>query len=194
MQASTRWLSLVAVLAVLTACGGRKPQEQPAPEPAPRPAPPSPAPAPRPEPAPPPSPAQPAEDPSAAAARATAAALAELAQPIHFDFDKSDIRPEDRPTLDRKAAILRANSGVRIRIAGHCDERGSDEYNLALGNRRALAAKQYLVNQGIAADRIETISFGEEQPVDPGHNEAAWAKNRRDEFEVTARPAALVLP
>ena len=104
---------------------------------------------------------------------------------IHFDFDKANIRSGDAGTLDQKIGILQANSGVRIRIAGHCDERGSDEYNLALGNRRATAAKQYLVSHGIDAGRIETQSFGKERPLDPGHNEDAWSKNRRDEFEIT---------
>ena len=103
---------------------------------------------------------------------------------IHFDFDKANIRPGDAGTLDQKVGILQANPNARIRIAGHCDERGSDEYNLALGNRRATAAKQYLVSHGIDAGRIETQSFGKERPLDPGHNEDAWSKNRRDEFEI----------
>jgi peptidoglycan-associated lipoprotein len=116
----------------------------------------------------------------------TAALLGEVATMIHFDFDKSDIRPDDRSVLDRKAAILGTNSGLRVRISGHADERGSDEYNLALGSRRAAAAKSYLVNKGIDASRIETVSYGEERALDPGHDESAWAANRRDEFDVTA--------
>jgi peptidoglycan-associated lipoprotein len=107
-----------------------------------------------------------------------------LAAMIHFDFDRSDIRGGDQGTLDQKVAILRANPDLRIRISGHCDERGSDEYNLALGNRRANAAKQYLVTQGIDAGRIETVSFGEERPVAMGRDEDSWAQNRRDEFEI----------
>src|SRR5574338_11960 len=105
---------------------------------------------------------------------------------IHFDYNVADIRSEDQAALDRKAAIMQANTAMRIRISGHADERGSDEYNLALGNRRAAAAKTYLVNKGIDASRIETVSFGEERPLDPGHDETSWAANRRDEFEVTA--------
>lgn len=105
--------------------------------------------------------------------------------PIHFDYDRSDVRMDDQAALDRKAAILQANPGVQIRIAGHADDRGSDEYNLALGNRRAASAKRYLVNKGIAEARITIISFGEERPVDPARTEDAWAKNRRDEFEIT---------
>src|SRR5688572_9362514 len=97
-----------------------------------------------------------------------------LASIIHFDFDKSTIRPGDARILDQKIPILNANPQVRIEIAGNCDERGSDEYNLALGNRRAIAAKQYLVEHGIDVSRIETVSYGEERPLDPGHNETAW--------------------
>jgi peptidoglycan-associated lipoprotein len=107
-----------------------------------------------------------------------------LASMIHFDLDKSNIRSDDMGALDQKVAILQANPDLRIRIGGHCDERGSDEYNLALGNRRAQAAKQYLVSHGIDASRIETQSWGEERPLVDGHDESAWSQNRRDEFEV----------
>jgi peptidoglycan-associated lipoprotein len=96
--------------------------------------------------------------------------------------------------LDRKADILRANPALRIRISGHADERGSDEYNLVLGNKRSLAAKQYLVSKGVDASRIDVTSFGEERPVDPASNEAAWAKNRRDEFEIIGGGDKLVAP
>lgn len=107
-----------------------------------------------------------------------------LAEMIHFDFDKSVVRKGDAGTLDRKIPILLANQDARIQVAGNCDERGSDEYNLALGNRRASAAKQYLVAHGVAADRITTTSYGEERPLDPGHGEDAWANNRNDQFTV----------
>lgn len=113
---------------------------------------------------------------------------------IHFDFDKADIRPGDQGILDRKAAILAANAGVRLRIAGHADERGSDEYNFALGSRRAAAAKRYLTGKGVADARLEVVSYGEERPLDPGHDEEAWAANRRDEFEVTAGDDDLAPP
>ncbi len=107
-----------------------------------------------------------------------------VAAMIHFDYDKASVRPDDAGTLDQKVGILQANPNLKIRVHGHCDERGSDEYNLALGNRRAQAAKQYLVSHGIDASRIETQSWGEEKPLVDGHDEAAWSQNRRDEFEI----------
>jgi peptidoglycan-associated lipoprotein len=113
---------------------------------------------------------------------------------INFDYDKSNIRPADAGVLDQKIAIMQANPNLRIVITGHADDRGSDEYNLALGNRRALAAREYMVNRGIAADRISTASRGEEQPLDPGSNEAAWARNRRDEFAISAGGDQLRVP
>lgn len=117
-----------------------------------------------------------------------------LAAMIHFDFDKATIRPQDEPILDQKNRILNANPQVRIEIAGHCDERGSDEYNLALGNRRAVAARQYLVAHGIDASRIETVSYGEERALDPGHTEQAWARNRNDQFELLTPNIVLQQP
>ena len=133
-------------------------------------------------------------DSLAAIGQTTNAVKTMLATLIHFDFDKANIRSEDGAVLDQKVAILQANPGLRIRLSGHCDERGSDEYNLALGNRRATAAKQYLVSHGIDASRIETVSYGEERPIDPGHTEEAWAKNRRDETEILAGGDALRQP
>jgi peptidoglycan-associated lipoprotein len=127
-----------------------------------------------------------AADSLAALGRSSDAVRTLLATMIHFDFDKANVLSGDASVLDQKVGILQANPNLKIRVAGHCDERGSDEYNLALGNRRALAAKQYLVSHGIDAGRIETVSYGKERPLDPGHDEGAWAKNRRDEFEITA--------
>ena len=122
-------------------------------------------------------------DSLAALAKAGEEVRTTLAAMIHFDLDKSNIRADDMGALDQKVAILQANPDLRIRIGGHCDERGSDEYNLALGNRRAQSAKQYLVSHGIDAGRIETQSWGEERPLVNGHDENAWSQNRRDEFE-----------
>jgi peptidoglycan-associated lipoprotein len=101
---------------------------------------------------------------------------------IYFDFDSPALSAEARATLAKNAEFLAKKSGVKAKIEGHCDERGSDEYNLALGERRAKAALDYLVTMGIQRDRLAPISYGKEKPVDPGHDEAAWAKNRRAEF------------
>jgi len=108
-------------------------------------------------------------------------------QDIFFDFDQYDLRTDARATLDRKATFLNQNSSVRSQIEGHCDERGTNEYNLALGERRANAAKQYLTTAGVSAARLSTISYGEERPLDPGRNEAAWARNRRAHFVITGQ-------
>ena len=115
---------------------------------------------------------------------AEAAAEAALGE-IYFDFDSFVLSQTARDTLNKNADyLLKNNQSVKIQIEGHCDERGSDEYNLALGEKRAKAALNYLVTLGVRADRLSFISYGKEKPVDPGHDEAAWAKNRRDEFVV----------
>ena len=101
---------------------------------------------------------------------------------IHFDFDKYVLTPQAMMILDDKAAYLREHSGVRVLVEGHCDERGSNEYNLALGDRRANSAKNYLVKSGVAASRITSISYGEEQPLCMQQNESCWYRNRRGHF------------
>ena len=184
-------LMLLTAAAFAVACGGRSAPEEPAPEPTP-----APAPTPAPEPV----------DDSAErerlerermareAAERARAISADLTAMINFDYDQAVVRQADQATLDRKAAILLATPGVRIRISGHADERGSDEYNLALGNRRAAAAKRYLENKGIEGSRLEVVSYGEERPLNPGTDETAFAQNRRDEFEVTAGGDNLTAP
>jgi len=107
-----------------------------------------------------------------------------MQEDIHFEFDKSTLTPAAQDSLLRKAEWLREHSDATITIEGNCDERGTNEYNLALGDRRAESAKAFLVDLGIDAARISTISYGEERPIDPRHNEEAWAKNRRDHFVV----------
>lgn len=188
-----RWS--LALAATLAACGGQQQPEQPAPQPttpAPQPtAQPAPTPAPAPTPV---QPTQPTEDPAAVAARITAGLLAELRQMPHFDFDKSEIRFEDRGLLERVSRILAANGGLQLRISGHADDRGSDEYNLALGSRRAGAVKTYLTNTGIDGSRLTVVSYGEERPLQTGQDEASWAANRRAEFEVTAGGTNLRAP
>jgi len=110
-----------------------------------------------------------------------------LLKDIHFDFDRYDLRPGDASILRENAALLKKYSNVKVQIEGHCDERGTVEYNLALGERRANSAKDYLISLGISQARISTISYGKEKPLDPAHNEAAWAKNRRAHTVVTAK-------
>jgi len=101
---------------------------------------------------------------------------------IHFDFDKSFIREDAKPILVKVVAHMKKTPGAKLQIEGHCDERGTSEYNMALGQRRANATKKYLVNLGVDGSRLSTITYGEEKPADPGHNKAAWAKNRRAVF------------
>ena len=101
---------------------------------------------------------------------------------VYFDFDSSALRPDAVATLNSNADTLKANAGVKVQVEGHCDERGTQEYNLALGERRALAVRDYLIKVGIAGDLISTISYGEEKPAVDGHDEAAWGKNRRAQF------------
>ena len=110
-----------------------------------------------------------------------------LLKDIRFDFDKYDIRPGDVALLKENAALLMKYHSVKIQIEGHCDERGTVEYNLALGERRANSTKNYLVSIGISPERISTISYGKEKPSDPGHNEEAWTKNRRAHTIITAK-------
>ena len=103
---------------------------------------------------------------------------------VYFDYDKAVIRDDAKPVLETNAAWLKRFKTVKILIEGHCDERGTEEYNMALGEKRAKAAEDYLLSLGISADRLKIISYGKSQPADPGHNEAAWQKNRRDQFLV----------
>ena len=110
-----------------------------------------------------------------------------LLKDIRFDYDKYDISRVDEGILRENAAFLKKNPKMKIQIEGHCDERGTVEYNLALGERRANSTKRYLVSLGITSDRISTISFGKERPLDPGHNEEAWAKNRRAHIVVLSK-------
>lgn len=105
-------------------------------------------------------------------------------QTVYFDFDSAAIKQAERGKLDEVATYMKANAAVNLKIEGHCDERGTDQYNLSLGERRAQAARNYLVHAGIDSDRITTVSFGKEKPAQTGTDEAAYAKNRRDEFVV----------
>jgi len=181
---SAGWLGALTLAAVMVACGG--------------------AAAPEPEPEPEPQVQEPTVDEAAERARREAEeerrraeeerrraeaernrVLSVIAERVHFDFDKSDIRPDAEQVLQRKVTVLREYPGVDLRIEGHCDERGSNEYNLALGQRRAEAVRRYLVSYGIDVGRFATISYGEERPAVRASNEDAWAENRRAEFRVT---------
>jgi peptidoglycan-associated lipoprotein len=108
------------------------------------------------------------------------AALASYA--VHFDYDSSAIRSSDQSSIDAVAAALSSDASAKLLIEGHCDERGTEEYNRSLGERRALAAREALAARGVDAGRIATRSYGEDRPADPGHDEPAWSANRRDEF------------
>jgi peptidoglycan-associated lipoprotein len=140
-------------------------------------APPPPPPPPAPAPPPPPPPVVAAEDPIEKG----------YIQDIFFDYDKSDIRPDSRERLDKAAGWMKAHTEAEFLLEGHCDERGTREYNLALGDRRANATKDYLVSLGVDAAKLKTISYGKERPFVEGHDESAWSKNRRTHFVLTKK-------
>lgn len=161
-------IGLIAVMVMAYGCGKKPPPpvEQPkAVDTTPAPPPPAPPP---PPPAPPAAPEVKASD----------------FKIVYFDFDKSNVRADQQAALDQNAQILKNNPNVNIQVEGNCDERGTVEYNLALGDRRAQAVKKYLIDLGISADRIKTISYGKERPAVLGTGEEVWAKNRRAEFRI----------
>lgn len=150
-------LSMILAITIIISCA-KKETVKPEPEPAPAPQPQAePAPAPQPE---------------------------IKLDSIYFDFDKSNIRGDAQEILKKNAEILKGAQGVRVRIEGNCDERGTNEYNMALGERRANSARDYLVNLGIDRNILTTVSYGEEKPVCTEHNESCWSKNRRVDFVV----------
>lgn len=108
-------------------------------------------------------------------------------RPAFFELDSADVSGPALQTLQENAQVMRKYPSWQITIEGHCDERGTPEYNLGLGERRAIAARDYLVSLGIGADRVRTVSYGKEFPFDPGHEEGAWSKNRRAHFVITAK-------
>ena len=171
-RASRLLVPVLGLTLTVAACGGKQVEETP--PPAPEASAPAPAPAPAPTPV--------AMD----TMQAPDTRSAMLEQRIHFGYDRADLSPEARMTLAAKVEILRSSPGLTLRIAGHADERGSDEYNLALSQRRAAEAKRFLVQQGIADGRLETVGYGEEQPLEQASTEAAWAMNRRADFSMTS--------
>jgi peptidoglycan-associated lipoprotein len=177
---------LLAALAV--ACAGKKaPVERPAPPPSDEmaaPAPPLVAP---PEPVSEPVPAEPVPEDKIDARSIDDLNRNSPLKPVFFDLDSMEIPAPAQAVLQANAAVLRSNPSWQVTIEGHCDERGTAEYNLALGERRALAARTYLVSLGIAGERLRTVSYGKEFPFDPAHTDAAWARNRRAHFVITGR-------
>lgn len=125
-----------------------------------------------------------AQGQKAAAGNATQAAALDR---IYFDFNSYSLTPAARDILVKNAQLMKRQAGVKVRVEGNCDERGSDEYNLALGEKRAKEAVKYLVTMGVKADRLSVISYGKEKPAVAGHDESAWAKNRRDEFVIVSK-------
>jgi peptidoglycan-associated lipoprotein len=171
----------VLLIAATVAAGCHKnkpPVTRPMPPPTTAPAPPG---------ARPPAPPEPVAEPPVAAASLDELNRNPLLKPVFFELDHSDINADGQGALNANATILKKYPTWTVTVEGHCDERGSAEYNLALGERRAVAARAYLVSLGIAADRLRTVSYGKEFPFDPGHDEAAFAKNRRAHFVVTAK-------
>ena len=125
--------------------------------------------------------------------RRLAEARTALAAPVYFAYDQSDLSPDERRNLDTKAPILNGSPALRVRLAGHTDERGSDEYNLALVQRRAASARRYLLDLGVPEARLDITSFGEERPVCQESSESCWSRNRRVEFEIVAGADLIVV-
>ena len=182
-------IPLVALAIMATACGKKPPIARPT-------APPPPVTATAPSR--PPTPPEPVSEPTVVAPEpirdegVSSASLDDLnrsspLKPVFFELDSSDVTAEGQRTLDANAGLLKQNATWTVTIEGHCDERGSAEYNLALGERRALSARAYLISLGLPADRLRTVSYGKEFPFDPGHDEPAFAKNRRAHFVITAK-------
>ena len=193
MTAARSIATLVASAALITAvaCGKKTP-------PVARPAPPPPASTGSTSPSRPPAPPEPVREPTLvppepvrddAISSASLDDLNKLSplKPVYFELDSSDLTAANQKTLDEDAALLKRYASWTVTVEGHCDERGTAEYNLALGERRAIAARAYLISLGIAADRLRTVSYGKEFPFDPGHDESAFAKNRRAHFVITTK-------
>lgn len=193
MTAARSLATLVATAALITAvaCGKKTP-------PVARPAPPPPANTGSTAPTRPPAPPEPVREPSVIPPEPvrddaiSSASLDDLnknspLKPVYFELDSSDLSAANQKTLDEDAALLKRYTSWAVTVEGHCDERGTAEYNLALGERRAITARAYLVSLGIAADRLRTVSYGKEFPFDPGHDESAFAKNRRAHFVITTK-------
>ncbi|HQR47258.1 MAG TPA: peptidoglycan-associated lipoprotein Pal [Thermoanaerobaculia bacterium] len=176
-------IALAALLAGAAACS-KKPPVQTTPEPTPTPAPVVAAPTPVPVPA---KPAKPPESPEVKVTDRTLVEISGYLKPAFFDYDKADIRPDAREALGADAEFLRKWPTLKVTIEGHCDERGTREYNMALGQRRAGSARDFLVSLGVDASRLQIISYGKERPFCTDRTEDCWQKNRRAHFVVTAK-------
>jgi peptidoglycan-associated lipoprotein len=174
MMRNVRVAALLVGVVALSACSKKQPPVQPEPQ------------APPPAQQTTPTAATPVRDDSAEREEALRRLRAVLEQVVFFDYDESTIRADAQESLAAKVPFLRQNASIRIRIEGHADERGSVEYNLALGMRRANAVRDYLTGFGLDASRFDVVSYGEDRPAVQGSNEAAWSQNRRAEFRVTA--------
>ena len=188
----TRFRRLVCVLALGTALAAAAACHKTPPPQAPAPPPPPPAASPTPPPPPPPPPsARPSPPPQLTEeeifARKSLDELTRELSDVHFDYDKSEVRDDARPTLQRNADWLKRWGSTQATVEGHCDSRGSSEYNLALGTRRATAVKDYMVNLGVPANRLTVVSKGKEQPMCAEETESCWQQNRRGHFIVTAK-------
>jgi peptidoglycan-associated lipoprotein len=190
----TRKVHALLVLAILLtvtvgACAKKQPPlARPMPPPAENTATPPPAPPPPPSPVsePVPVPPMPAEDEIGSKSLDDLNRDSPL-KPLYFGLDSAEVSSDGQQVLQANAAVIKQYPAWQVTIEGHCDERGTAEYNLALGERRALAAKTYLVSLGIPADKLRTVSYGKEFPFDPGHDDSAWSKNRRAHFVITAK-------
>jgi peptidoglycan-associated lipoprotein len=193
MRAARPMRMLIALLSLTTAvaCGAKKP---PIARPMPPPVPPANTAAPSRPPAPPEPvvepiivPPEPVKDDAISAASLDDLNRSSPLKAVFYELDSSELSAEGQKILDQNAALLKRYPNWTVTVEGHCDERGTAEYNLALGERRAITARAYLVSLGIPADRLRTVSYGKEFPFDPGHDEAAFAKNRRAHFVITAK-------
>ena len=193
MRAARQMVLLIAIVSLVDAiaCGGKKP-------PVARPAPPAAPTTTGSTPSRPPSPPEPVGEPTVVPPEPvrddaiSSASLDDLnksspLKPVFFELDSSDLNTAGQKALDENAVLLKKYSSWTVTVEGHCDERGTAEYNLALGERRAITARTYLVSLGIPADRLRTVSYGKEFLFDPGHDESAFAKNRRAHFVITAK-------
>jgi peptidoglycan-associated lipoprotein len=172
---NSKYLTMLGLGALVIAGCAKKPEPRPEPPPPPK----------MEEPAPAPQPEQPKVDEEALRRQRIQARIAEVFKPIYFAYDQSTLSPEGQSTLQEIGKLMKEVPEITARVEGHADERGTNEYNLALGERRSKTVQDYLSSYGVQASRLQTISYGEEKPATDGHDESAWKQNRRVEFTTT---------